>query len=167
LRGINLVDCIPLVRFAKERGIVIRFIEFMPLDADRQWSRESVVTGDELRAAIELELGPLSEMETIDPSQPSTDYRFLDGSGGIGFIDPVSKPFCHACNRLRLTADGKLRNCLFGREEWSVRELADSNAALVEIVRVAQQCVHAKHASHGISESRFQPPQRAMYQIGG
>jgi cyclic pyranopterin phosphate synthase len=167
LRDINLDDCVPLVRFALERGVTIRFIEFMPLDADRAWSEGQVITGRELREHLEREVGPLIECERIDPSQPSRDYRWVDGSGAVGFIDPVSAPFCGSCNRLRLTADGKFRNCLFGREEWDVRALIDRGSTDAEILDLACRCIEAKHASHGISEVGFEPPQRAMYQIGG
>jgi GTP 3',8-cyclase len=167
LRDINLEDCIPLVEFARERNIFIRFIEFMPLDADRNWSQDQVVSGDELRARIEATFGSLITLGRCDPSQPATDYGFADGRGGIGFIDPVSKPFCESCNRLRLTADGKLRNCLFGREEWDVRaaiEAGDNDERLYEI---ASDCIKNKFAAHGISTSSFKQPERAMYQIGG
>lgn len=167
LRDINGDDCIPLVEYATRLGVVIRFIEFMPLDADRAWSQPQLITGKELRLRLEAELGPMERCESLDRSQPSRDYRFLDRPGTIGFIDPVSEPFCNACNRLRLTADGKFRNCLFGREEWDVLALVQENASNAEILRRAMQCVEAKYPSHGISEDGFQPPARAMYQIGG
>ncbi len=170
LRDINLEDCIPLVEFALERCLFIRFIEFMPLDADRQWSRDQVVTGDELRAILENRFGPLVPLERADPSQPATDFGFAgrtDRSGGVGFIDPVSKPFCESCNRLRLTAEGKVRNCLFGREEWDLRQAVESGASDEAIYAIVANCVGAKYASHGISTSQFLQPQRAMYQIGG
>lgn len=167
LRDFNLEDCVPLVRFARERGLVIRFIEFMPLDADRSWSHSQVVTGRELRQMLEAEFGPLTEAPGVDASQPSRDFLFADGRGGVGFIDPVSEPFCGNCNRLRLTADGKFRNCLFGREEWDVKSIVDASAEEEAIYRAAMDCVLAKFAAHGISEAGFVPPQRAMYQIGG
>jgi len=167
LRGINLDDVIPLVRFARDQGVVIRFIEFMPLDADRAWSESQVVSGQELRRIVEQEFGALRPSSSIDVSQPSRDFQFVDGIGGIGFIDPVSQPFCKDCNRLRLTADGKFRNCLFGREEWDIRGAMKMGASDAEIYRIASDCVRAKFASHGISDSGFSPPERAMYQIGG
>lgn len=167
LRDINLEDCIPLVEFARERNIFIRFIEFMPLDADRNWSQDQVVSGDELRARIEATFGSLITLGRCDPSQPATDYGFADGRGGIGFIDPVSKPFCESCNRLRLTADGKLRNCLFGREEWDVRAAIEAGDSDEQLYGIASDCIKNKFAAHGISTSSFKQPERAMYQIGG
>lgn len=167
MRGINLEDVIPLVRFAKDKGVVIRFIEFMPLDADRAWSESQVVSGQELRQMVEQEFGMLKRCPSADPSQPSRDFQFADGSGGIGFIDPVSEPFCKDCNRLRLTADGKFRNCLFGRQEWDVRGPIMLGASDADLYKIASDCVQAKFASHGISDSGFSPPERAMYQIGG
>jgi cyclic pyranopterin phosphate synthase len=167
LRDINLEDCIPLVEFARERNIFIRFIEFMPLDADRTWSHDQVVSGGELRAKVESEYGPLVPIGRSDPSQPAMDYGFADGKGGIGFIDPVSKPFCESCNRLRLTADGKLRNCLFGREEWDVRTAIDAGESDERLHEIASDCIKNKFAAHGISTSTFKQPDRAMYQIGG
>lgn len=170
LRGINLDDCIPLVRYARELGVVIRFIEFMPLDANRSWSDDQVVTGAELRRLVEQEFGSLVPTDHTDPSQPSRDYLFQDRVGGIGFIDPVSNPFCSQCNRLRLTADGKFRNCLFGQEEWDVKcvmENAEDDDREESIYQLVRNCVIEKHHSHGISKTGFQPPERAMYQIGG
>lgn len=167
LREINLQDCLPLVEFARARNLFIRFIEFMPLDADRQWSQDQVVSGQELRSIIESHFGGLSLVPRRDPAQPSNDWTFADGQGGVGFIDPVSHPFCHACNRIRLTADGKLRNCLFGREEWDVKSACDAGATDKQIHDIAMNCIRKKYASHGISSSDFQQPERAMYQIGG
>lgn len=170
LRGINLEDCIPLVHYARNLGVVIRFIEFMPLDASRNWTGEQVVTGEELRRVVEQEFGPLVPVSNTEPSQPARDYLFKDRIGGIGFIDPVSKPFCSECNRLRLTADGKFRNCLFGQEEWNVKNLLETdseNDKATAIYHLVRACVLEKHASHGISQTGFQPPERAMYQIGG
>jgi cyclic pyranopterin phosphate synthase len=172
LRQINLDDCLPLVRFARNLGVVIRFIEFMPLDANRAWSQSQVVSGLEVRQRVEAEFGELIPSHGIDRSQPSKDFLFSDGSGGIGFISPVSEPFCSNCNRLRLTADGKFRNCLFGREEWDVKSLLEPTDCQnpctdQDIFNLAKACVEKKYASHGISDSDFQPPERAMYQIGG
>jgi cyclic pyranopterin phosphate synthase len=167
LKDVNLEDCVPLVKFAVGKGVTIRFIEFMPLDADRSWSQSQVVPGSKLRERLELEMGPMQEKTGTDPSQPSRDYVFLDGEGSVGFIDPVSQPFCSNCNRLRLTADGKFRNCLFGREDWDIMSLLRRGTSDAEILDVASRCVEAKHPSHGISEDGFEPPVRAMYQIGG
>lgn len=167
LRDINLQDAIPLVEFARQRRLFIRFIEFMPLDADRQWSKDQVVSGTELRTILESEFGTLEPVGRVDPAQPSSDFGFADGKGGVGFIDPVSQPFCQSCNRLRLTADGKLRNCLFGREEWDVKTSCDSGASDDDLYKIAADCIRNKYAAHGISSTHFQQPERAMYQIGG
>ena len=167
LRELNFQDCIPLVKFARERNLFIRFIEFMPLDADRQWSQNQVVSGEEVREHLEEHFGSLHAIERKDSAQPSSDFGFEDGKGGVGFIDPVSKPFCQACNRLRLTADGKLRNCLFGKQEWDVKTACDSDASDQVIYDITADCTRNKHASHGIAHVDFKPPQRAMYQIGG
>ena len=91
----------------------MRFIEFMPLDAENQWQHDQVLSGDEIRRLIEDAIGPLEPADRPDPSQPATDFRFADGGGPIGFINPVTQPFCEDCNRLRITAEGKVRNCLF------------------------------------------------------
>jgi cyclic pyranopterin phosphate synthase len=167
LREVNMQDCVPLVEFARQRNLVIRFIEFMPLDADRQWSQDQVVNGHELRRHLEEHLGPLTPIARPDAAQPSSDFRFEDGLGGVGFIDPVSQPFCKSCNRIRLTADGKLRNCLFGREEWDLKTACETGASDEAIYEIAANCIKSKYASHGISSSDFQQPERAMYQIGG
>jgi GTP 3',8-cyclase len=167
MRDINWDDAIPLVRFARDRGVMLRFIEFMPLDADKHWSRDQVVTGQELRSYLEKEFGELVPVDVLDSSQPARDYKFVDGPGGVGFIDPVSQPFCDSCNRLRLTADGKFRNCLFGREEWDAKEMLDRGASEGELYDLIQDCISRKHAAHGISTTNFEQPQRAMYQIGG
>lgn len=166
MRDINFADVLPLVHFARERNVAIRFIEFMPLDAERAWSREQMVSGDEMRRVIEATFGQLVKRGETDPSQPATDFTFADHRGVVGFIDSVSRPFCSGCDRLRLTADGKLRNCLFSREEWDVRSAIrdGSGEALVSIVR---QCLVAKRAAHGIDAVDFVPPERAMFQIGG
>lgn len=167
LRDINLQDCIPLVEFARSRNLVIRFIEFMPLDADHLWSMEQVVNGSELRMHLETHFGPLASIPRTDLAQPSSDFGFMDGRGVVGFIDPVSKPFCQSCNRIRLTADGKLRNCLFGREEWDLKVACESNATDENIHSIVADCIKNKFASHGISSKDFKQPVRAMYQIGG
>jgi GTP 3',8-cyclase len=173
LRDVNLDDVLALVDFAAARAITLRFIEFMPLDAERNWSRSRMVSGQELREMISRRYGPLNQVDSQDSSQPSTDYE-TPGGIRIGFIDTVTAPFCKTCDRLRLTSDGKIRNCLFGRQEWDVRPLLidESRQALgsgnaAEIQHVVRQAVMAKHPSHGIADPDFQPPQRAMYQIGG
>ncbi len=166
MRDINLQDVLPLVRFARARGVTLRFIEFMPLDAERAWNREQMVSGQELRELISREVCQLVKKQAADSAQPSSDYAFSDGSGDIGFIDSVSQPFCSGCDRLRLTADGKLRNCLFGKQEWDVRTLLGEGSP-EQIAALVHECLAAKRAAHGIDADDFAPPERAMFQIGG
>ena len=116
IKGLTEPDVVSLIRFGRENGIEIRFIEFMPLDAQNLWSLDRVLTADEMIHMLECEFGPLTAVPDADPRAPATDYRFADGYR-VGFIASVSKPFCMNCNRLRLTADGKLRYCLFANEE--------------------------------------------------
>ncbi len=121
MRDINLCEVVELVEFATERGLPMRFIEFMPLDAERAWSRKQMVTGQELRELLSRRFGALTAVPRTDPSQPSVDFQLGKSGGVVGFIDSVSQPFCSSCDRLRLTADGKLRNCLFSQREWEIR----------------------------------------------
>ena len=171
LRDVNFAEAAELVEFAIGRGLTIRFIEFMPLDADRGWEASRVVTGEELRAELERRFGALQEVVPERASQPSRDYRVAGSTGVVGFIDPVSRPFCGDCDRLRLTAEGKVRNCLFGREEWDAKTVLDRGLPAaeeaLEVARLLHSAVAAKHASHGIAAAGFAPPERAMYQIGG
>jgi cyclic pyranopterin phosphate synthase len=167
IRGITEDEIAPLVRFARERDLELRFIEFMPLDAEQHWSDDEVLTGGEIRRRVEEEFGPLVPAVRSDPSQPAVDFRFADGRGGLGFINSVSEPFCSGCNRLRLTAEGQVRNCLFSTVEWDARRLLRSGAADEDLRALVRDCVAAKARAHGIGEPGFQRPERAMYQIGG
>lgn len=170
LRDINLDDCLPLAQFARQSQLPLRFIEFMPLDADRRWSETQLVSGAEVRRRLSEHFGQLEPVPRSDPSQPSSDYSYADGGGIVGFIDPVSQPFCKQCNRLRLSADGKLRNCLFGRDQWDLKEAlaaSDADEAAEAVRRVARSCVAAKHPAHGIGQPQFVQPPTAMYRIGG
>ncbi len=167
LVGITEEEVVPLCRFARHNGLELRFIEFMPLDAENRWQTDQVLSGDDLRRLVEDEFGPLKAIRRENPSQPSTDYRFADGVGRVGFINSVTQPFCGACNRLRLTADGNVRNCLFSDAEWDVRKIlrdGGSDDLIADLVRV---CVGAKKLGHGSDDESFVKPQRAMYQIGG
>jgi len=167
IRGITEPEVVPLVNFAREQGLEMRFIEFMPLDAEQTWQHDQVLTGDEIRRLIEAAIGPLEPAARPDPSQPASDFRLVDGSGAVGFINPVSEPFCSDCNRLRLTAEGKLRNCLFSMVEWDVRTLVRNQATDAEVLQLVRDCVAAKKPGHGIDSPEFLRPERAMYQIGG
>ena len=167
IRGLTEAEVVPLAKFSRAHGLELRFIEFMPLDADHQWNSESVLTGKSLRHILEKEFCPLVPLARKDPSQPAIDYRFADDQGIVGFINPVSEPFCESCNRLRLTAEGQVRNCLFSTEEWDTRALLRSGGNAHEIQQLVRDCVAAKQPAHGIGKGDFQQPQRAMYQIGG
>lgn len=159
-------DVIPMVRFGRERGIEVRFIEFMPLDAQHLWSIDRVWTADEMIAQLAAEFGPLTPVPDADPRAPATEYCFADGSR-IGFIASVSRPFCMNCNRLRLTADGRLRYCLFAREETDIRDLLRPDADEAALAAAIRQTVWQKWAGHQIHSNSFAPPQRPMYAIGG
>ncbi len=166
IKGLNEPDIVPLVRFARERNMEVRFIEFMPLDAQHLWALDRVLTADDMIEMLEREFGPLTPVPDADPRAPATEYRFEDGHR-VGFIASVSRPFCANCNRLRLTSDGKLRNCLFAREETDIRPLLeqpDSDLALEAAVR---STVWQKWAGHEINRATFVAPQRPMYAIGG
>jgi GTP 3',8-cyclase len=167
----NLVepDIVPLARFGRERGIEIRYIEFMPLDAQGVWDRGRVLTASDMIAMLEREIGPLEEIRDSDPRAPATEYRFADGIGRVGFIASVTRPFCLNCNRVRLTSDGKLRYCLFAIEETDVRELlrsglADADERIADTIR---KVVADKWLGHEINSQQFVPPPRPMYSIGG
>jgi len=167
IRGITEVEVVPLGRFARQHRMEMRFIEFMPLDAENNWQTEQVLSGKEIREILEAEFGPLIPLARDDPSQTAVDYQFADGIGRMGFIDPVTQPFCGNCNRLRITAEGKIRNCLFSTEEWDVRELLRGGRTDDQIAETVRRAVHAKKSGHGIDTDDFIKPDRAMYQIGG
>jgi len=171
IRGLTEDEIIPLAEFARTHDFELRFIEFMPLDADNNWQDDEVLTGASIRELLERQFGPLEAAARMDPSQPAVDYVFADGQGRIGFINPVSQPFCDSCNRLRLTAEGQLRNCLFSTSEWDARALLRSAGSTAEddanLRQLIHDCVAAKQPAHGIGGADFQQPERAMYQIGG
>jgi cyclic pyranopterin phosphate synthase len=121
-----------------------------------------------LREAIGQQVGPIRPADGVDPHQPARDYEYVDGGGRIGFVDSVTEPFCSSCNRLRLMADGQLRNCLFSDVGWDVREILRGPQGTDDAVRkLIRECVGAKWAGHGIQSDNFVKPARAMYQIGG
>ncbi len=167
IAGITEEEVVPFGHFARQHDLEVRFIEFMPLDADGAWDDSRVLPGEQIRALLEEHIGPLVPLPRPDPSQPAVDFIFADGRGRIGFINPVTEPFCSDCNRLRLTAEGKVRNCLFSLEEWDARALLRGGASDEEIAHLVRQAVEAKWAGHGIHTQQFVRPQRAMYQIGG
>ena len=164
MRGVNDDELVDLARFGRERGVEVRFIEFMPLDADRSWSEGAVVGQDEILARI----GEVFPLEPVDrTSAPATRYRYVDGAGGIGVVASVTRSFCDSCDRIRLTADGQFRNCLFAVEEFDLRSLLRSGASDDEVGDLLQGAVAAKWAGHGISTVDFVRPNRSMSQIGG
>jgi cyclic pyranopterin phosphate synthase len=167
IRGITEAEVVPLARFARERQLELRFIEFMPLDAEGRWQSDQVLSGAEILHLLEAEFGRLVPVPPKQPGQPASDYRYQDGGGLVGFINPVTQPFCHDCNRLRLTAEGQVRNCLFSTVEWDARALLRGNGSDADLAWLIRQCVAAKKAGHGINSEEFVRPQRAMYQIGG
>lgn len=167
IAGITEPEIVPLAEFARARNLELRFIEFMPLDADHQWSQGQVLTGAKIRGILEDRFGSLLPAARVDDSQPALDYKFADGGGRIGFINPVSEPFCGDCNRLRLTAEGQVRNCLFSTVEWDARRLLRTGGSEQDVRTLVRECVAAKAAAHGIGERDFHQPERAMYQIGG
>jgi cyclic pyranopterin phosphate synthase len=165
----NLVepDIVPLARFGRERGIEIRYIEFMPLDSQGLWARENVLSADEIIETLSREISPLVEIADRDPRAPATEYHFADGIGSVGFIASVTRPFCLNCNRVRLTSDGKLRYCLFAIEETDVRALLRNGAPDAEIAATVRGTVHKKWLGHEINTAKFVAPPRPMYAIGG
>jgi len=165
----NLVepDIVPLARFGRERGVEIRYIEFMPLDAQGLWERDRVLLADDILAMLTREIGPLEAIPDRDVRAPATDYRYLDGGGSVGFIASVSRPFCLNCNRIRLTSDGKLRYCLFAIDETDVRTLLRDGSSDEAVEAAIRSSVTAKWLGHEINTARFVPPPRPMYSIGG
>jgi len=165
----NLVepDVVPLARFGRENGFEVRFIEFMPLDAQHLWDRSKVLLADDIIAALSRKIAPLIPIPDADPRAPALEYEFADGIGRVGFIASVSRPFCLNCNRLRLTSDGKLRYCLFAIEEDDVKGMLRDGAADEEIAALIRRNVAGKWAGHEINSARFVAPPRPMYAIGG
>ena len=153
------------VELARTSDYQVRFIEFMPLDGDGAWTADAVLTGAEIRALIEREHA-LIEVER-EPSATARVFRFADGAGEIGFINPVSEPFCSDCNRLRLTAEGKLRTCLFSIHETDLRAPLRDGASDAEIERIVRDAVWRKELKHHVGEPGFRPPPRSMSAIGG
>jgi cyclic pyranopterin phosphate synthase len=168
MRSFTEDEVVGFARLARRKPYVIRFIEFMPLDADGNWERDRVLTGDEIRALIERDFMPLVPLPVRDPSSTSVRYTFADGIGELGFINPVSQPFCSTCNRIRLTADGQLRTCLFSIEEWDLRGPLREGATDQELADIFLNAVRHKELKHKINEGEaFQRASRSMSQIGG
>ena len=160
-------DIVPLALYARENGFEVRYIEFMPLDAQNLWDRSRVLLADDILATLAREIAPLEPVPDPDSRAPASEYRFADGVGRVGIIASVSRPFCLSCNRLRLTADGKVRYCLFALEEDDVKGLLRSGAPDEEIAALIRRNVAGKWEGHEINSAKFVAPPRPMYSIGG
>ncbi|MBC7968430.1 MAG: GTP 3',8-cyclase MoaA [Fuerstia sp.] len=183
VRGLTEDQIVPFGHMARESETVVRFIEFMPLDSDGQWQRDKVLFAHEIIAILESEFGPLrpvlSKTDGVNANNPlaiignatthapAQDYEFADGRGRIGLIASVSQPFCASCNRFRVTADGKFRNCLFSHEETDVKTMLRSGGTDHEIAELMLECIAAKNEGHEINSAKFIQPDRPMHSIGG
>jgi GTP 3',8-cyclase len=165
VRGLNDDEVEAFAEFARDRDLIMRFIEFMPLDADRAWTRESMVPAAEVyqRISARWPLVPIAH----ERSETARKYKFADGRGEIGLIAPVTQPFCGFCSRIRLTADGKLRTCLFSKEDHDLKFLLRSGATDDDIAQEIRTVVAGKEKGHRINEPGFVPPSRTMVFIGG
>ncbi|MGA2305078.1 MAG: GTP 3',8-cyclase MoaA [Acidimicrobiales bacterium] len=166
LRGHNDDEILDFASFARATGRIVRFIEFMPLDAQGQWDRDQLVPGREVLERIS-DVWPLEPLSGPVGTAPAERFRFADGKGEIGLISSVSEPFCGTCNRLRVTADGALRNCLFSDDERTVRDLLRNGGTDADLSLLFRQAVWAKFPGHGINEPGFLSPARSMSMIGG
>jgi cyclic pyranopterin phosphate synthase len=165
IRGFTEEEVIPFAELARSRPYEVRFIEFMPLDADRAWTADQVLTGEEVRAAIHA-VHPL-EPEPREPGATARVFRFADGRGRIGFVNPVSEPFCGDCDRIRLTAEGRLRTCLFSLHETDLRAPLRAGATDAELEEIVRAAVWRKELKHRVNEPGFVAPERTMSAIGG
>ena len=166
IRGVTEQDVVPLAHFARQHGLEMRFIEYMPIGADH-WERGKVYFAHEILEQLEREVGPLVPARDYDPRAPAMEFSYIDGGGRVGIIASVSRPFCLSCNRVRLTADGKLRNCLFALDEIDVKTLLRQGAPAEAIQQAVRQNVHDKWEGHEINTARFIKPLRTMHAIGG
>jgi GTP 3',8-cyclase len=166
IRGFTESEVPALAELARRKPYVVRFIEFMPLDADQAWRADQVLTGGEIRALIEERHGPLVELPA-KPSSTARRFAFADGQGELGFVNPVSEPFCSSCDRIRLTADGQLRTCLFSRREWDLKTALRDGRSDAEVVELLRFAVRHKELKHRVNEPGFVRASRSMSQIGG
>lgn len=165
ISGITEYELVDLIEFAAQRGLTMRFIEFMPLDADGRWRHDQVFTSDQILEACQRAFGSVTPVDRGRHAEPAEEY--LVGAARIGIIRSVTQPFCESCDRLRLTAEGALRNCLFSNDEVSIREGMRRGSDNDWIAEQIQRCIASKWAGHRIGEEGFQPPERPMYAIGG
>ncbi len=165
VRGFNDDEVVPMARWARDLGVELRFIEFMPLDAHGDWTREQVVPAGEILVRLDQEIG----LEAPDPrgSAPAERYRYRDGAGSVGIIASVTRAFCAQCDRVRLTADGQIRTCLFATTEYDLRAVLRSGADDEPVARCYLDAVARKQYGHRINEPDFVQPARGMSQIGG
>jgi cyclic pyranopterin phosphate synthase len=166
IRGVTEHEVIPLARFAREHGLEMRFIEYMPIGADH-WERDKVYFAHEILEQIDSGIGPLVPAKQYDPNAPAMEFEYLDGGGRVGIIASVSRPFCMSCNRIRLTADGKLRNCLFALKEVDLKLMLRGKPGPDEIAALVRGNVWEKWEGHEINSARFVKPARTMHTIGG
>jgi cyclic pyranopterin phosphate synthase len=166
IRNFSEEEVLDFVRFARRKAYVMRWIEFMPLDADQQWRKEDILPGSEIKALIETAYGPLVPV-LGDPSETARRYTFADGVGEVGFINPVSEPFCATCDRIRLTADGQLRTCLFATTETDLRAVVRSGGDDEVLAQVLRRAVWHKELKHYIGDTQFKRASRSMSMIGG
>jgi cyclic pyranopterin phosphate synthase len=167
MRGYSEEEVLDFARLARRKAYVVRWIEFMPLDADQIWRKEDILTGGEIKAIIEAGYGPLVQITSGDPSETARRYTFSDGIGEVGFINPVSEPFCASCDRIRLTADGQLRTCLFATEETDLRSVVRSTEDDEILAQTIRRAVWHKELKHYIGDKRFKRANRSMSMIGG
>jgi len=165
IKGFTEEEVPALAELARRKPYVVRFIEFMPLDADQAWRGDDVLTGGEIRALIE-EHWPLEEVPA-KPSSTARRFRFVDGAGEIGFVNPVSEPFCSTCDRIRLTADGQLRTCLFSRREWDLKTPLRDGSGDERLEQLIRFAIAHKELKHKINDPGFVRASRSMSQIGG
>jgi cyclic pyranopterin phosphate synthase len=166
IRGVTEHEVVPLARFGREHGLEMRFIEYMPIGAD-SWQRDMVYFAHEILDAIEREVAPLGPVDNHDPRAPAQEFQYADGGGRVGIIASVSRPFCRSCNRVRLTAEGKLRNCLFALDEVDLKPLLRGGAPVETVADLVRRNVWSKWEGHEINTARFVKPERTMHSIGG
>lgn len=166
IKGVNDDEIVNLAKFARERQIEIRFIEYMPIGAN-PWEKAKVMQAHEIIEKIDNEVGLLVPATTYDPMAPAMEFVYEDGKGKVGIIASVSKPFCQSCNRIRITAEGKLRNCLFALEEMDLKPLLRPETDQKRILEMLETNIGSKWAGHQFNTKEFIKPQRTMHAIGG
>ncbi len=167
MKGFTEEEVIPFAEFSRTQGFIVRWIEFMPLDADQIWRKEDILTGAEILAILEKYYGALIPLPATYSAETAKRYGFADGVGEVGFINPVSEPFCASCDRIRLTAEGALRTCLFAQEETDLRSIIRNGGADADIETAIRGAVFKKELKHYIGDTKFRRTKRTMSMIGG